>query len=113
MKIMITIMSALTVFIGLIPFFGEKFFIPNSGTGYSVILIILGILLVVLGIINQMMMGFERFMIIAEGCIIAFIGVKYFLPAFLTFLPITLPLYALLVVIVGAAFFLYGIFGMA
>lgn len=112
MKIMITFLSAIIVFLGIIPFLGENFPIPNKGYGYSIILVGLGILIIIASVINNLLMGFEKFVLILQGILIGGIALLPFLPTILIFLPREGPLYAVMIIIVGVLGLIYGVLGM-
>ena len=111
MKIMITFLSALIVFLGIIPFFGS-FPIPNKGTGYSIVLIIFAVLVIAAALMNSLLMGLEKFFLLVEGVAVMIVAILPLLPGLLTFLPREGPLYAGIVIIVGAIGLIYGLLGM-
>ena len=85
MKIMISFLSAAIIFFGIIPFFGEGFIIPNTGIGYSFVLICLGALLIIFSIANGLLMGLEKAFLIFQGLGLALVGAVPLLPAVLPF----------------------------
>ena len=109
---MISFLSLLILIAGLLPFFGDKFPIPNKGIGYSIVLIVLGILIVIFGIINNLLLGLEKFIIIIEGILVVCIGILPFLPNFLNFLPREGILYNGAVMLLGILGLIYGLIGM-
>jgi hypothetical protein len=110
MKIMISFLSALIIFLGIIPFLGEKFFIPNKGTAYLIVLIIGGIIAVILAFVNTLMTGIEKFFLILQGVLILLIAARGLIPSFLAFLPISFIPFA--VIVVGLIGLIYGLIGM-
>ena len=111
MKVMISFLSLIIMAAGVLHFF-DKFFIPSKGIGYSIVLIILGIVLLASAILNNMLMGFERFFIGVQAVLLIGIANVPFFPTLLTFLPREGPFYAAIVIIIGLIGFLYGILGM-
>lgn len=112
MKIMITFLSALIIFTGLMPLLGEEFFIPTAGIGYSIVLIILGAIILFAGAINTLLIGLEKFFLILQGILLVLVGLIKFFPAILPFLPNEGPLYAGTIIIIGGVGLAYGILGM-
>lgn len=109
---MISFLSAVIVFAGIIPFFGENFPIPNKGTGYSIVLIMLGIIIIVLSIINKLLMGLEKFVLIIQGLLLAGAAILPFFSDLLTFIPREGFLYAGIIILIGALGLIYGLLGM-
>ena len=112
MKVMITILSALIIFFGIIPFFGEKFIIPNQGNGYAIVIAVLGVLLIVSAFMNNLLMGIEKFFLIIQALLLLGIALLRFFPAVLAFMPREGFLYPAMVIVVGAIGFIYGFVGM-
>lgn len=112
MKIMITFLSLLIIFAGIIPFFGDKSFIPNKGTGYSIVLIVLGILVIIFGIINQLLMGVEKIFIVLQGLLVIGAAVLRFIPALLPSIPRDGVIFDGIIILIGFIGFFYGVIGM-
>jgi hypothetical protein len=112
MKIMITFFSILIIFAGLIPFFGDKFPIPNKGAAYSVVLLIFSVLMIVLSFVNRLLFGIERFVIIIQGLLLIGVSILPYFPALFTFIPRDGFLHSLVIIIIGAIGLVYGLMGM-
>ena len=111
MKIMITFLSAIVIFLGIIPFF-STFFIPNKGVGYSVVLIIVGLVILIAAIANSFLVGLEKAFLSLEGILVALVGFKALFPSLMVFLPATGLILPTIIIVIGAAFFIYGVIGM-
>ncbi len=113
MKIMITFLSALIVFFGIIPFFAEDAILPTSGFLYPIYLIVLGIIIIGLGILNSLLIGFERLFVYLQGGLLIVVGLLFFVPTVLSWFPREGPMYAGAVLILGGIGLLYGLLGMS
>jgi len=111
MKIMISFLSLIVVALGVFPFI-PNLPLPNSGTGYAVILASAGVTLIVAAIFNNLLIGLEKFFLGVEGAVIVIIASLPWLPGFLTFLPREGPFYAVMIIIAGAMGLFYGLLGM-
>ncbi len=116
MKIMITIISIIIIFAGVIPFLGEGGLgvlpesIPTSGLGYSILVICIGIFGLVYAIVNRLLMGPERFVAIVLALMTILGGILPFISEFISFpVPTSGPLYAGLIIVIGAIGLVYGI----
>jgi hypothetical protein len=112
MKIMISFLSLFIIFAGLLPFIGDKIHLPAKGTAYAFILIGLSIAIMVLAIINNMLMGLEKFILFIQGALVLIMAVKSFLPTLLPFIPVEGALYGIIIILIGLAGFIYGVLGM-
>ncbi|MDO8480601.1 MAG: hypothetical protein Q7S65_02160 [Nanoarchaeota archaeon] len=112
MKIMISLLSAVVVFLGVAPLVHLKF-IPSGGIGYSVVLALLGVLIVVAGFVNNLLVGLEKFVVIMQGALVLLLGLLRWLPTFLAFIPREGTLFPIVVIVVGGLGLVYGLFGMA
>ena len=113
MKIMVSFLSALIIFIGAIPFFGEGFIIPNTGMGYSLILIGVGILIIIAAIVNGLLMMLEKTFLIFQGLMLCFMGALALLPDFFPFIPTEGIVYSVIIIAIGLAGLVFGFVGMA
>lgn len=118
MKIMITILSLLILFAGLLPFLQrihllpEK--IPTSGVYYSALIIIIGAIGLVYGIINKMLMGFERTVTIIITILTILGGIIPLISSIVPkFIPTSGPFYSLIIIIIGIIGLIYGILALA
>jgi hypothetical protein len=111
MKIMISFLSLVIILAGVIHFF-DKFFLPTKGAGYSIVLLVLGIILLGSSFVNQLLLGLEKFFLVIQAILLIGIAILPFFTTFLTFLPREGFLYAGMVILVGAIGFIYGILGM-
>ena len=112
MKIMVSFLSALIAFIGIIPLFGENFFIPNSGVGYSIVLMALGILVIIAAIINGLLMMLEKAFLIFQGVLLVIVAILPLLPEAFSFLPTQGMVYSIIIIIIGGIGLIYGLIGM-
>ncbi|MBD3164478.1 hypothetical protein GF323_04710 [Candidatus Woesearchaeota archaeon] len=111
MKIMVSIMSALIIAAGILHFF-DNLFIPTKDMGYSAVLIVLGVVLIASSIVNKLLIGFERFFLFVQGILLIGVAVLPFFSALLPVIPKQGPVYAGMVIIIGAIGLLYGVLGM-
>lgn len=111
MKIMISLLSILVIFIGAIPFI-PNFPIPKQGPSYSIILIAAGIFLILIAIINQLLVGLEKFMLFIMGAALIFLAGLALLPNLFPVLPHQGFLYSGMIILVGVIGLVYGIIGM-
>ena len=116
MKIMITIISLLIVLAGIIPFLGEEGMgvlpssIPSSGVGYSIVVICVGVFGFAYAVISRMLMGPEKFAAIVEALLTIGGGILPFISEFVSLpLPTSGPLYAGMIIFIGAVGLIYGI----
>jgi hypothetical protein len=112
MKIMISFFSVVIGFIGFIPFLGENFPIPNQGTGYTIVLLVLGILVLTLSIINRLLMGIERSVIILQALAVLGMAALRFIPSLLPALPRDGVMFSVIIIIIGGLGLIYGLVGM-
>lgn len=112
MKIMISLLSFVIVFFGFMHFF-NGFFLPTKGDGYSISLVILGIIVIAMSIINKLLLGLERFFLIIQGILLICVGLLVFFPAMLPLVPREGIAYAGIVLAIGAAGLAYGLMGAA
>ena len=108
---MVTFLSFIIMFVGLMPFFGEKFFVPNKGMGYAIVLIILGAIILFAGAVNTLLIGTEKFFLILQGILLAGAGLLTFYPDILTFIPKEGPIYAGIIILIGVLGLVYGLLG--
>jgi hypothetical protein len=111
MKLVETLLSLVVIFLGIIPFFGEKFFIPNKGMGYAIILILGGIIILVLAITNNMLMGVEKFVLALESGLLIVVGLIAFFPALLPIIPRDSIWQSIIIIAAGVGGVVYGFIG--
>ena len=109
---MISLLSLLVVFLGALPFLPLKF-LPSSGMGYNIILAVAGVLIVVAGFVNNLLVGLEKFVVIMQGTLVFLLGLLRWLPTFLAFVPREGPIYSIIVIAIGGLGLAYGLLGMA
>jgi len=120
MKVMILIIGVLIVLAGVLPFLGEDALnvlpssIPTKGIGYSLIVVFVGVIGLLYGFINKMIMGVERLVTIT----IAFLTITGgILPFISSIVPSAVPtsgvFYSGLIIIVGLIGVVYGVMGLA
>lgn len=119
MKVMITIIGLLIVLAGVLPFLGQDALnvlpptIPTKGVGYSIIVIVIGVIGLLYGFINKMIMGVERIVTITIGLLTIFGGILPFISALVPkFIPTSGPLYSGIIIIVGLIGVVYGVKGL-
>jgi hypothetical protein len=117
MKVMITIISILIILAGLLPFLDNviPLPIPTTEPTYQIIIIVLGIGGIVYAVLNNMLMGSERFVTVTIATLTLLGGVIPFLAKFLaipSWIPIGGVLYPIMIVIIGSIGLIYGIIGM-
>lgn len=112
---MVTILSVLIILAGLLPFLGEDGLnvlsanMPTSGTGYSVIVILIGAVGLVYGFTNKMVVGTEKFVTIAIALLTILGGILPFIAeSFSLALPTSGPGYSGLIIMIGAIGMVYG-----
>ncbi len=103
-------LSALIVFLGIIHFL-DTFPLPNKGAGYSIVLISFAILVIISSFLNNLLIGIEKFFLVIQGLAILGIATLPLLPNILTFMPREGPIYAGMIIIVGAIGIVYGFMG--
>lgn len=119
MKIMITIIGLLIVLAGVLPFLGEEGLkvlpstIPTTGTGYSIIVIVIGAAGLLYGFINKMIMGIERVVTVTVALLTVLGGILPLISSAVpNFIPTTGPLYYGFIIIVGLVGVVYGVMGL-
>lgn len=113
MKIMISIISIIIVLAGVLPFFGSISPIPTTGLGYSIFIICVGIAGMIYGILNNLLMGFEKFVVIIQGILVIFGGILPFISEFVSLpIPTSGPLYSGLIIVIGGIGLVYGFIAM-
>ncbi|MBR9699358.1 hypothetical protein GOV09_02790 [Candidatus Woesearchaeota archaeon] len=113
MKIMVTLLSAIIIIAGLFPILGENSPFPLVGNAYYIALAIVGLVVIIMGIQNKLLMAFEKFFLVLQGIIVLGLALLPFFPALFSTLPRTGVLYAGIIIIVGAIGLLYGLKGAA
>ncbi len=111
MKLMISFLSILIIVAGALHFF-ENLPIPTKGTGYSIVLLVMGILILAASFMNQLLLGFERFFLVIQSAALIFVAILPFFGAILPFLPREGLSYSALVILIGIAGLAYGVTGM-
>ena len=109
---MISFFSFLVVVAGVMHLLPETFPVPHKGLIYSIILMGLAVLMIIGAIINNLLMGFEKFVLIIEGILLLGIGALPFLSSILPFMPTEGIFYGAMVIVLGIAGLLYGLLGM-
>lgn len=116
MKIMITILGVLIVLAGIFPFLGESgakilpSTISSTGAGYSAAIIIIGVIGIIYGIMNNMVLGVEKFVTISISALTIIGGVLPFIGSIiLQSIPTSGPMYSGLIVVIGGIGIVYGI----
>ncbi len=112
-------LGILIVITGILPFLGEgslgilPAFIPTSGLGYSIVVIIIGAIGIIYGITNNMVMGTEKFVTIAISIMTILGGVLPFISSLIPeYVPTSGPLYSGLIIIIGGIGIVYGMISM-
>jgi len=115
MKVMVTVLSILIILAGLLPFFGEDGLgilpgsIPTAGTGYSVLIVLIGAGGLAYGFANKMVMGMEKMVTLSLALLTILGGVLPFLAdSFSLPIPTSGLAYSGLILLIGAGGLVYG-----
>ena len=115
MKIMLIFLSILIILAGILPVFGQDGldilppYIPTEAPGYSLIIATMGLIAMIYGVMNRMLIGIEKFIVLVIGLITILGGL---LPYIQFFIPINLPtsgpIYSGIIILIGIITFIYG-----
>jgi len=117
MKIMITIIGVLIILAGVLPFISNfgllPGFIPVENPGYQFIIIAVGIIGLLYGFFNNMLIGTEKFVTIALALLTVLGGILPFLQNFIpAIIPTSGPLYSGAIILIGVVGMIYGFMAM-
>ena len=118
MKIMVSVISVLIILSGVLPFLGESGLnilpssIPTTGWGYSLIIIFIGAAGLIYGIVNGLLMGIEKFVLISVAIMTILGGILPFISSLVSLpLPVEGVMYSGLIIIIGLIGLVYGVIG--
>lgn len=114
MKIMIIILGVLIVLAGILPFLRSMGIlpeaIPTAGVNYSILITVVGIIGLVYGLINKMIMGGERIVVIIIAALTILGGILPFIASVIpNSIPTSGPFYSLIIIVIGAVGIAYGV----
>ena len=111
MKIMITIIGALTLLAGLLPLVSSILppFIPTTSPGYHFLIITVGILGLLYASFNSMLFGTEKFVTISLALLTVVGGILPFIQNFVALgIPTAGIIYSGIIVVIGIVGMIYG-----
>ena len=112
MKVQMILISILIILAGILPFLGGFNIIPLTlitTPGYQFIIIAVGFISLIYGVMNKMIFGTEKIVLVAIGLMTILGGL---LPFIQSYVPIAIPtsglLYSGIIILIGVAGFIYG-----
>lgn len=115
MKVQMIFISILIILAGILPFLGQSGLkilpaaVPTTAPGYSFIIIAIGFISLIYGVMNKMIFGTEKIVLIAVGLMTILGGLLPFIQSYVPIaIPASGPLYSGIIILIGVAGFIYG-----
>ncbi|MBT4540130.1 hypothetical protein HOC35_01325 [Candidatus Woesearchaeota archaeon] len=111
-QVIITLIGMITILAGILPFVGNFIGIPSSvieGIGYSILIMVIGIIGLLYGFMSMALIGVSKFMMICLGLLTVLGGI---VPLIINFIPVNIPtsgpIYSGVIILIGIAGLAYG-----
>ncbi|MBT4823801.1 hypothetical protein HN695_07765 [Candidatus Woesearchaeota archaeon] len=112
-QVIITLLGLITILAGVLPFIGNFVSLPSAiigGLGYSIIIIIIGLIGLIYGFTSISLIGGTKFVMVCLGLLTLLGGIVPLLDSFLELaIPISGPIYPAIIILIGIIGFSYGL----
>ena len=112
-QVIITLLGLITILAGILPFVGNFVSLPSAiigGVGYSILIIIIGVIGLLYGFTSIALIGATKFVMVCLGLLTLLGGVVPLVDDLLGIaIPTSGPIYSAVIILIGILGFSYGL----